>query len=170
MKKLDKVEQLAVLQALQNRIGDMVKTKDPDNLRGQVDRMMVERYESDPLAGKSYDVKLFGEKVGTYSLTVSKAKPQSKRLDIDILDPVEFRQWCADMGFLEVNMKAVDDYVKATGNVPEGCEPITVIEPEIFGGEVTRTTLKVEPEKVAHVLGHELGEFTVGLLEGGIDD
>lgn len=168
--ELNPVEKLAILQALQNRIGDMVKTKDPDNLRGEVDAMMVDMYENNPLAGKSFDVKLFGQKVGTYSLSVSKGKPQTKRMDIDVRDVVEFRQWCADMGFLEVNMKAVNDYVRTTGDVPEGCELLKVIEPEVIGGEVTRTSLKVQPEEVARVMGKNLGEFTELLLEGGLDD
>lgn len=168
--ELNPVEKLAILQALQNRIGDMVKTKDPGNLRGEVDAMMVDMYQNNPLAGKSFDVKLFGQKVGTYSLTVSKAKPQKKRWDIDVLDEVEFRQWCADMGFLEVNMKAVNDYVNKTADIPEGCDVVTVIEPEIVGGTVTRTTLKVQPEEVARVMGNNLGEFAELLLEGELDD
>lgn len=168
--ELNPVEKLAIAQALQNRIGDMVSTKNPDNLRGEVDRIMIERYENDPLAAKSCDVKLLGEKVGTYSLTVSKGKRQSKRVDIDVRDMAEFRQWCADMGFLEVNMKAVNDYVHKTGDVPDGCEAVTVIEPEVIGGHVTRTTLKVQPERVAEVLGNRIAEVAQNLLEGGYDD
>lgn len=166
--ELNSVEKLAVAQAIQNAIGDLVKTKNPDNLRGEVDALMIERYESDPMGAKSFDVKLFGQKVGTYSLTVSKPKPQSEHVEITVNDEAEFRRWCEREGFMTIDMGAVERYFADTGDMPYGCDARTVIEPEIMGGQVTRTTLKVAPAEVARILGDKaLGEYTAKLLGGG---
>jgi hypothetical protein len=162
--ELKPIEKLAIAQAFQKRIGDMVSTKDPYNLRGQVDGEIRKMYEQ--TGAKSFDVRILGEKVGSYSVTVSKPKPQTRRVEIAVLDPQEFREWCEANGFTKVDYDAVNEYVKDTGDVPEGCRLDTVIEPEIVGGQVSRTTLKVDPAKVAEVMQARLGEVAANLLEG----
>ena len=148
----------------------MTKTKDPDNLRGRVDELMKEWYYSNPMAGKSFDVKLLGKKVGTYSLTVSKPTEQRTRLELNIDDKVVFRKWCEDNGFMCIDMKAVEEHFEDSGEVPNGCKPVEVVIPADEGGIIERTALKVEPKLVADILGNNLAEATVALLEGGFDE
>lgn len=166
MLELTNTEKLAVAQAFQKAVGDITKTGDPDNLRGEVDAEMKERYMSDPMAGKSYDVKLLGRKVGTYSITVSKGKPQKVTKTLDILDMQEFMEWAEREGFMAVDMEAVMKHYRLSGEVPDGCEPVEEIEPEVLGGEITRTTLKIEPNEVARALGPQLEPIAYALLEG----
>lgn len=168
--QLTDVERLAVAQAFQKAVGDLTATKDPDNLRGRVDAEMVGAFYSNPMAGKSFDLKLLGEKVGTYSMTVSKPKPQKVERILDVKDSKAFREWAERGGFMEVDMAAVQEHFEESGEVPEGCDIATLVTPADEGGAVTRTTLKVEPEAVARVLGGQLPEVTTELLEGGFDE
>lgn len=170
MLELTNTEKLAIAQAFQKAVGDMTKTGDPTNLRGRVDAEMKERYLGDPMAGRSYDVKLLGKKVGTYSITVSKGKPSKTVNALNVLDQQEFTEWAICNGFMTVDMSAVLAYFNESGEVPEGCEPIQLVEPGTEGGEITRTTLKIEPESVARVLGPQLEPIAYALLEGGTDE
>lgn len=168
--ELTPIERLAIAQAIQKSVGRYVETGNPDNLRGRVDAEMKKRYESDPMAGKSYDVKLFGEKVGTYSLTVSKPKQQETVADIQIDDYDRFMKWCIREGFIEVNMESVLLHFRKCGELPDGCTPIELVKLEDPGGQVTRTTLKVEPAKVAEVLGERAALPLTKLLEGTFEN
>lgn len=166
--KLSKTEKLAVCQAFYNKVGEMVQTKNPDNLRGEVDRDMIAAY--DELGCKSFDVKLLGQKVGTYSLTISKPKPSKVRLELETINKEELFTWAWQRGFLKVDEKEVLDYISKTGEMPDGANVIQVVEPGDVGGEVTRTTLKVEPQEVARILGTQLEPVAQLLLDGGFDD
>lgn len=169
MVELSNTEKLAIAQAFQKAVGDMTKTGDETNLRGMVDAEMCERYRNDPMAGRRYDVRLLGKKVGTYTITVSKDKPQQVRKSLEVQDNAEFIEWAKREGFMAVDMDAVINHFEKCGEVPDGCIPIEVITPEVIGGEVTRTTLKIEPEMVARVLGPQLEPIAYALLEGRND-
>ena len=147
-----------------------MKTKNPDNLRGRIDEAMKEAYYSNSMAGKSFDLKLLGTKVGTYSLTVSKGKPQETKRGFAVLDEAAFLAWAEDNGFVAVDMDAVEKHFKETGEVPEGCEGTEYVIPEIDGGIVTRTTVKVDSKAVARVLGPQLEPVAYALLEWGFDE
>lgn len=168
--ELNDVEKLAVAQAFMNAVGKLTETKNVGNLRGRVDGMMKERFYEDPMAGKSYDVRLLGQKVGTYSLTVSKPKPSSERVEFEVKDPHALFDWAIREGCVNVDMEAVMQRFKETAEVPDGCSPITVVVPSEPGGVVTRTTLKVDEAAVAERLGGMLGAAARMLLEGGTDD
>lgn len=168
---LTKVEELIVKQAFLNAVGEDLKTKNPDNLRGQVDQMMRDAYESNPMAGRSYDLRLLGQKVGTYSLTVSKDEPSREEMTLEINDRAEFMEWAEENGYVEkvVDMDAVISDMRNNGVVPDGCTPAKVIVPGTVGGMVTRTTVKVDEEHVMRVLGPQLETVAYALLGGGDD-
>lgn len=165
--ELSNVEKLAVCQAFQKVVGEHTKTGRSDNLRGMVDAEMRERYEADPMAGRSYDVKVQGCKVGTYSLTVSKPKPSRTEKSLEVLDDAEFLGWALREGYMMVDMDAVVEHFNSSGEVPAGCGVVETVIPGEIGGEVTRTTLKVEPFAVEAALGGMVGEVARGLLEDG---
>ena len=165
--ELSKMEKLAVCQAFIKSVGEKVETGNPRNLRGEVDREMIEAYEQ--LGCKSFDVKLLGRKVGTYTLTVSKPKPSKERVEYDVVDEDAFNRWAFENGYMVVDSKRVLKDMERTGELPDGCEPITVVEAGYDGGEVTRTTLRVDTEQVARALGPQLEPVAQLLLEGGED-
>lgn len=167
MVELTDVEKLIVKQAIFNAIADDVKTKEPSNLRGRLDEAMKESYYGNPMAGKSYDLRLLGQKVGTYSLTVSKGKPQEVRRSFEVRDVEKFKAWAQENGFMAIDMKAVESHFAATGEVPEGCAGTEVIVPEVVGGVVTRTTVKVDQAEVGRVLGPQIQPIVYALLERG---
>ena len=162
------MERLAVAQAFMNRVGDLTSTKDAGNLRGAVNARMVAMYEE--TGAKSFDVKLRGEKVGTYSLTVSKPTPSHERVALVVTDEGALMVWALANGCVAVDMGKVDEVFNETGELPGGCEVERVVEPGDPGGRVTRSTLKVDSEAVARVLGGELPEAARLMLEGGMDE
>lgn len=171
MIELSNVEKLIVKQAFFNAVADDLKTRDPDNLRGQVDEAMKDAYRDNPMAGKSYDLKLMGQKVGTYSLTVSKGKPQRVETTLQVEDRDEFMAWAEENGYVEkvADMDAIISDFARDGVIPNGCAPVETVIPEVVGGEITRTTVKVDEAEVARVLGPQLETMAYALLEGGID-
>lgn len=164
--ELSDIERFIVKQAVLNAVADDVKTNVPDNLRGRLDSAMKASYYENPMAGKSYDLKLMGQKVGTYSLTVSKGKPSKVEQSFEVDDHMAFAEWAENMGFVTVDMDAVMAHFKDTGEVPEGCSPVEVVTPEVVGGVVTRTTVRVDSAEVARVLGPMLEPVAYALLEG----
>jgi hypothetical protein len=170
MLELTDSEKLAIAQAFMNSIGKLVETKNPCNLRGRVDEQMKEMYRENPIAGRSYDVKVLGRKVGTYSLTVSKPKPKKVEKTLEVTDKNALFEWAVAEGFVDIDMAAVTEHFKKCGEIPDGCEPLEVVTPEIVGGEITKTTLKIDPEEVARALGTQLEPMAYLLLEGGFDD
>ena len=167
------IEQLAISQALYNLVADQVSTKDPDNLRGRVSQKYVELYEE--TGAKSFDVKLGGEKVGTFSLTVSKPTDSVTKTDFFVTDEAKFRAWedfnAAALDYATAHLQQIADWAFGmTGEIPEGCEVQQFEIAGMPGGEVTRTTLKVDTEKVVELVGNGLPEAARGLLEGGEND
>ena len=171
--ELTNKEKLIIEQAFYKAIAEDVATKNPDNLRGLVDAEYRALYEE--TGAKSFDAKLNGEKVGTYSLTISKPteSKEDKICEIDDLD--KLREWdgyanLAKHFIFDKTREAVAKYFKDTGEVPPGCVAIDVVYPGSPGGEVERTALKVDTEKVAEALGNRLPEAAVLLLGGGSND
>lgn len=167
--ELSNVEKLIVKQAFVSAVADDTKTKDPSNSRGRLDAMMEESYYSNPLAGRSFDLKLLGEKVGSYTLTVSKGKPAKTERTLEITDNDAFMAWAEANGYVEkvADMDAILADFMEGGEIPEGCEPGEIVIPEVVGGKVTRSKMRIDSTKVADVLGPRLGTVVHGLLEGG---
>lgn len=164
------IKRLALAQALYKNIKSMVGTGDEFNLRGQVDAIMRERYAEAKklgIAPKSFDIEIDGEKVGTYSITTTKAKPAETRMELQVGSKSELTEWALCMGYFNVDMKAVQEHFERTGEVPNGCVIVPVDIPAEQGGKISRTTLKIDPDKVSYSLGADLGEATAYLLGGG---
>lgn len=171
--ELTNKEKLIIEQAFYKAIAEDVATKNPDNLRGIVDAEYKTLYEE--TGAKSFDAKLNGEKVGTYSLTISKPTDsrEEKICEVDDLDVL--REWdgypqLAMHYIFDRTREAVAKYFKDTGEVPPGCITLDVVYPGNPGGEVERTALKVDTDKVAEALGNRLPEAAMLLLGGGNSD
>lgn len=172
MVKLSNVEKLIIKQAFVNAVSNDVSTKNPDNLRGQLDATMKQAYYDNPLGGRSFDLRLMGRKVGTYSVTVSEGKPQEVSKSLEVKDRAQFMEWAEANGYVEkvADMDAILSDFRENGEIPDGCEPIEVVTPEVVGGVVTRSTMRVYPKKVAEALGPQLEAAAYALLEGVGDD
>lgn len=162
-------ERLAIAQALYNHLGKLVSTKDPDSLRVQADREYKALFEQ--TGAKSFEVRVNGAKVGTYSIKVSKAKPEEIVKGIEVKDPEALYD---NIGFMQIyyliefardhSQEFAEWYGVLTGEALEGCEWVEYVtpatEPAYMGG-----TLKVDPEDVANAIqGLNIG--INGLLEG----
>lgn len=167
--ELTPVEKLAVAQAFYNAVGKMVSTKDEGNLRGQVNAYFEEVFNT--TGAKSFDVKLLGEKVGTYSITVSKAKPAETVRTLSVMDMESFDRWADENGYTYVgyDMESVQRMFEETGEVPPGCRVDVEITPGVEGGKVSRTTLKVDADAVIDAIGPKLQSASELLLEEGMD-
>lgn len=157
------MEQLAIKQALYKTIAADVSTKG-DSLRNAIDGAIIEQYEHS--GAKSYDVKVNGEKVGSYSVRVSKDKTEKvPRIE----DADAFQRWLTDPENMSQVVSYIrdDDYrfldwlIKSWGVIPDGVEVMDVTHE---GGDVIGTTFKVDEHKVAGALGHALPEAIAGLL------
>ena len=168
---MNDIERLTLAQALLKTVTKYTSTKDPDSLRSRADADMLGNYER--MGMKSVDLRINGEKVGTYSVKVSKATPAREVAQVVVEDPEralkwaetdahdelrewllahmqEFATWCFD-GYGEVADGARVDAVETPGT-PE---------------RATGTTLRVDGAKVAHALRGQLPAAVAGLLEGG---
>ena len=90
------VEKLAVAQALFKVIAAAVSTKEPDSLRSRVDAETVATYEQ--TGAKTFDIRINGRVVGTYTVCVSK---EEHRMDLAVEDRPAFDAWCLENGLAE---------------------------------------------------------------------
>lgn len=167
--ELTNTERLAIAQAVYSELGKLVNTKDPDNLRGEADAHYKALFEE--TGAKSFDVRVGNEKVGTYSVRVSKPTPTITRKELNVTDEDRLLCWANTQDtelvyqFISENLEDFAHwYALYTGEIPKGCELVEVIEPgrdaEYIGG-----VLKVSADKVANVVrGLNIG--ISGFLEG----
>lgn len=158
------VERLIVVQALFNAIAGECKTNNPGNMRGAVDAYFKNLWEQ--TGAKSFDLKLFGRKVGTFSIVTTKGTPQSERTEIAPIDQAAFLKWAAEHDFMVPDMEAIKDHFALTGEVPDGCEAVKVITPEVEGGEFKNTRLVVEADKVSDEMGERMLAATRHMMLG----
>ena len=172
--ELDELEQLAVLQALFNAVGEKVSTKNPDSLRSRIDEQYRALYEQ--TGSKSFDVKLLGDVVGTYSIRFSKDKASETKLIFEVQDHEKLARWL----YAPANEQVVWEYVAlnladfaeyyftSTGEMPDGCDIRKQITPAVdkayIGG-----MLKVDGESVANAIDLAL-PGVAGLIAGGTDE
>lgn len=139
---MEDIEKLAIAQWAYRKFAGLVSTKDPDSLRGQADEAYRELYEQ--TGAKSYDLKLAGEKVGTYSLRVAKASDEPR---VIVEDGYMFARWVYENHLdhlLKVDQKALDKWFLENGEQPDGCTVVNVHTPE----HVTGGTLRVDERKM----------------------
>lgn len=163
-------EKLAIAQAFYKAAGEYVSTKTPGNLRSQVDEEYKAIYEQ--TGAKSFDVRIGDEKVGTYSIKVSKATEAETKKALRVTDPETFIAWgknhwdiCAEK-FVLAHLEAyAQEYLLSTGEMPAGMHMIEVgtpAMPEQYAGGA----LKVDTQKVAEALGANLPDAMNNLLLG----
>lgn len=156
-------EKLTIAQALYKSVADVVSTKNPDSLRAEVDAEIIDAYNRDGI--KSRDLRLNGEKVGTYSVRVKKAFTKERPV---LTDMSAFKAWLEDnqeyaVGYA-LSQPDFVDWVIRQGELPSGYDLETIEFPEVAAG----TTLKVDVQKVADAMGNELPSAVAGLL-GGVE-
>ena len=169
MEGLDGIARLAVAQAVYKAVAEEVSTKDPDSLRGRCDARLIEAYRSQGV--KSVDLRVNGEKVGTYTVSLSKPKPARRKavIEVDDLDALS--------AFAKDNSGELRDFMGAWGHdyaqfcidmygiVPDGCRAVVEETPAVEE-EVKGTTLRVDARKVAEALHGTLPARVLGLMEG----
>lgn len=164
LEDFEPIEQLAIVQGLYKTVAGAVSTKDPDSLRSQVDRCVIDDYLRDGI--KSRDLRVNGEKVGTYSVLVKKG---AKTHDLAEEDHDAFVKWVGDnpevctLFALSAGPKLARFALDTTGELPDGYEIAEFETPETVSG----TTLKVDSRKIADALGNMLPKAVAGMLEGG---
>ena len=172
MSDYNPIERLAIEQAVYNAIGADLKTGVPDNLRGEVNGFYLDMYERTGATG--FEVRLNGQKVGTYGFSKVKGKPERTVTELRVTDEDalradesdEFNDWLSDY----INYHLVDfaiQYAQETGELLDGMELVEVTTPAVPDGIRPDGTLRVKPEKVAAALGNALPATIAGLLEGG---
>ena len=90
---LTEMESLIIAQALFKALSAAVSTKDPDNLRGRIDARAIESYLA--TGAKSFDLKLNGTKVGSFTVRLSKPV---HRNGILVQDQEAYLAWCVENG------------------------------------------------------------------------
>lgn len=164
VERMNNLEKLAIAQATMKVIGDVVSTKNPDSLRSQIDAEVLEDYRESGI--KSRDLRVNGEKVGTYSVRV--AKPKTERV-MSETDHEAFVKWAGEnpelctLFALNQAAKLAQFALETAGELPDGYKFQEVVTPE----RTTGTTLKVDVQSVAQAMGNELPSAVAGLLEGG---
>jgi hypothetical protein len=166
-------ERLYVAQAIYKAIAEMVSTKDEHSLRSEADQWLVDMYEQ--TGAKSYDARLCGQKVGTFSVKVAKAVAGKTVPTTDVKDWEGFEAWLFDEGIetlkefaIEHATEIAERWVDATGEMPEWATT-TMVDVPGKPERVTGTTLRIDPQKVVDAMRGELGGAITHLLEGDAD-
>ena len=155
------MERLAIAQAVYKMVADAISTKDPDSIRGRCDAGMMDAYAAD--GTKSRDLRIGGEKVGTYTVRTAKAVHGSR---IDVTDEDAYYAWADENGLMKavVDAAAVQAWMDETGEVPDGCASVTTDVPE----HATGTTLRVDVEKVVDAMHGQLDGVRALMLGDGV--
>lgn len=167
-------ERLAIEQALYNRLGEDVSTKNPDSLRYAADVDMVETYRN--TGYKSRDVMVNGMKVGTHSVRVGKGKDARTTKRLAVLDAAQLVQFiqsdkCVEerAEYLELMAQNFAEFMLETyGIVCDGCEVVEETVPA-QPPTISGTTMRIDADKVAEALKGYLPTTFGGLLGGGED-
>jgi hypothetical protein len=168
---MNDIERLAVEQAVYNVIGADLKTGVADNLRGQVNGFYLDLYQQTGATG--FEVRLNGQKVGTYGFNRVKGTPERtvtelRVTDMDALrayDDADFYEFCARWVLDHIGEIAVQ-YAAKTGELPDGVEYVTETVPATPDTIRPNGTMRIRPEKVAAALGNALPATIAGLLGG----
>ena len=172
MSDYNPIERLAIEQAVYNAIGADLKTGVPDNLRGEVNGFYLDMYERTGATG--FEVRVNGQKVGTYGFSKVKGKPERTVTELRVTDEDalradksdEFNDWLTAWLTDHLPELAIQ-YAQETGELLDGMELVEVTTPAVPDGIRPNGTLRVRPEKVAAALGNALPATIAGLLEGG---
>ena len=169
---MNSIERLAVEQAVYNTIGADLKTGVADNLRGEVNGFFLDLYQH--TGAVSFEVRVSGQKVGTYSFSRIKGQPAQEVTEVRVTD---VEALCADESdeFLDFISRWIEShlpelavqYAQETGELLDGMEYVTETIPATPDTIRPNGTMRIRPEKVAAALGNALPATIAGLLEGG---
>ena len=166
------IERLAIEQAVYNAIGADLKTGVTDNLRGEVNSFYIDLYQRTGATG--FEVRVNGQKVGTYGFTKVKGQPERTVTEVRVTDMAalradrseDFNDWLTRHIDAHLDELAVQ-YAQETGELLDGMEYVTETIPATPDTIRPNGTLRVRPEKVAAALGNALPATIAGLLGGG---
>lgn len=175
MDELTPIERFLIMQAIYSKAAGLVSTKEPGNLRSEIDAGYRAEYER--TGGKSFSLKMFGEKVGTYSISENKGTPPTETTVFDLKDEDAFLAWLdsrdgqvACQWYADENAKAfVEWYVKKNGELPDGVEPRKVRTNGTVGGTYKGASLRgFDADKVLEIASEQglLPTRVAGLLGG----
>ena len=167
------IETLAVLQALYNAIGEEVSTTDPDNLRGRVNEHYRGLYEDTGATG--FEVRVGGEKVGTYGFSKRKGQPERVEQALEVVDADALKAWaeCDEFNewvsaFIDMNLESLAlDYAKLTGELPDGIEVVERVIPATPDTIRPNGTLRIKRQVVERARDALAGGGLAGFLAGG---
>ena len=162
----EQIERLAIEQAVYKAIGADVATNDPDNLRAEVNQHYYSLYEQTGATG--FEVRLRGQKVGTYSITTAKAEPEHDEKRIVTTDEKALLRWCMEHGCVQIDRAKVDDWIAYTGELPDGMGT-EVVHVDAKPARISRTTVRIpDPFEALYALGEgNLEQSVLELMEGG---
>lgn len=148
---MDRIDGIIAAQAIYSELGKRLKTNTEGNARGELDGHF--RDLRDRTGARSFDLRINGQEVGTYSFAKSKGKAA---YTLRIENESAYRRWCEENGLMELpSVASVAQWVEYTGELPEGA---TI---ERTPAETTeRGTLRVDFEKVKKAVG---GDFAPAL-------
>ena len=158
MGDVEALTQLAGLQALYKQLGEILSTKNPDGLRGQVDSRLRELWET---TGVDRLRLMIGD-VEVGKLTAKISKPQ-KRMTMYVNDTDALLDDDAALmrSFVRSHAKEYADFCLAeTGAVPDGCELGVEDVPATWQGT---TITGCKPQQVLPMLG-------IGRVAGYIEE
>ena len=130
------------------------------------------------MGAKSYDVHVNGQKVGTYSVRVSKGKAETSSKRLVISDPGKLYNYIEDS--LDKNPELVGEYaclmaqnfaewvLETEGELLDGCELVEDVTPA-QPPAVLGTTLRIDADKVGRALVGYLPTPLAGLIGGDSD-
>lgn len=162
---MQRLDAIIAAQAIYSELGKRLKTNDPTNARGELDAHFAAQREA--TGGRSFDLMVNGEEVGTYTFPKSKEKTVAQ---IDIDDMPAYRLWCEENGLMELpKPEAVMRWINETGELPDGATVAEVVE---GGGTAKRGTLRVDFDRVRRAVGGDFAPAIEGIgdiarLEGG---
>lgn len=144
----DELAKFAVLQSLYKRLGEMLGTKNPDNLRGHADADLLDLWEHHGVDRQR--LQIGDTTIGYLVLKFSKA---TKKAVIIVTDPDALAQ--EDEALVRMFVRHYADkfanfVLEVTGAVPDGCEMrVDDVPSQCIGTTVTGC----KPEDVFPLLG-----------------
>lgn len=166
---MNDMERLAVAQAVYKAVAEQVSTRNPGGVRGRMDQRVLDMYEA--TGAKSFDVRVNGEKVGTYSVSVPKSKDPRPRTEVVVNDASQVVAWARDNpddtdAFVESHAAEFAEWqLDRSGTVVDGTDVWNVAPDR--SETVPRTVLKVDAPKVAEALRGLPPDTIIRLLEDG---
>ena len=166
------IETLSVLQALYNAIGEEVSTQDPTNLRGRVNSYYHGLYEDTGATG--FEVRVGGEKVGTYGFNKRKGQPERTVRELRITDSSALTDWRSDdfdewvehwLAFHREDLAL--QYAQETGELPDGIELEERVVPATPDTIRPNGTLRIKRQVVERARDALAGGGLAGFLAGG---